>query len=120
MYKRQQQQHQRQQDSTPLATSTSATLSSPDPGAAPASGAPLQLFIARDVQVGKSECDDTVAVDSEGVVRGSVVGSIVSGMITRIASVLRCTPGQPRPEGSEDWDGDSGASAMMSNNKKGM
>ena len=116
----QQQQQQHQQDSTPPATSTSATLSSPDPGAAPASGAPLQLFIARDVRVGKSECGNTVAVDSEGVVRGSVVGSFDTGKITRIASALRCTPGQPRPEGSEEWDADSGASAMMSNNKKGM
>ena len=61
----QQQQHQRQQDSTPPATSTSTTLSSPAPGAAPASITPLQLFIARDVQLGKSECGDTVAVDSE-------------------------------------------------------
>ena len=68
-------------------------------------------FIARDVKAGKSECGDTVAVDSEGVVRGSVVGSIDSGKITCIASALRCTPGQPRPEGSEEWDADSGSSA---------
>ena len=98
----QQQQHQHQQDGTPPATSTSATLSSPAPGAAPANGAPLQLFIARSVQIGKSESGDSVAVDRDGVVRGSVVGRVDSALITRIASALRCTPGQPRPVGSED------------------
>ena len=112
--------HQHQQDGTPPATSTSATLSSPAPGAAPANGAPLQLFIARSVQIGKSESGDSVAVDRDGVVRGSVVGRVDSALITRIASALRCTPGQPRPYGSEEWDADSGASAMMSNNKEGM
>ena len=54
------------------------------------------------------------------MVRGSVVGRVDSALITRIASALRCTPGQPRPYGSEEWDVDSGASAMMSNNKEGM
>ena len=43
----QQHQHQHQQDGTPPATSTSAATPSPAPGAAPANGAPLQLFIAR-------------------------------------------------------------------------
>ena len=80
----------------------------------------MQLFIARSVQIGKSESSDSVAVDRDGVVRGSVVGRVDSALITRIASALRCTPGQPRPYGSEEWDADSGASAMMSNNKEGM
>ena len=50
----QQQQLQQQQEGTPPATSTSATatLSSPASGAAQASGAPLQLFIARSVEIG--------------------------------------------------------------------
>ena len=98
----------------------SAATPSPAPGAAPANGAPLQLFIARSVQVGKSESGDSVAVDRDGVVRGSVVGRVDSELITRIASALRCTPGQPRPDGSEKWDAGSGASAMMSSNKGGM
>ena len=98
----QQQQHQHQQDRTPPATSTSAATPSPAPGAAPANGAPPQLFIARSVHVGKSESGDSVAVDRDGVVRGSVVGRVDSELITRIASALRCTPGQPRPDGSEE------------------
>ena len=71
------------------------------------------------MQVGKSGAGDSVAVDRDGVVRGSVVGRVDSELITRIASALRCTPGQPRPDGSEEWDADSEASAMMSNNKEG-
>ena len=82
--------------------STSAAIPFPAPGAAPANGAPLQLFIARSVQVGKSESGDSVAVDREGVVHGSVVGRVDYELITRIASALRCTPGQPRPDGSEE------------------
>ena len=56
------------------------------------------------------------------MVRGSVVGRVEPALITRVASALRCTPGQPRPPryGSEEWDADSGASAMMSNSKEGM
>ena len=69
------------------------------------------------MQVGKYESGHSVAVDCDGVVRGSVVGRVGSALITRIASALRCTPGQARPDGSEEWDADSGASAMMSNNK---
>ena len=72
------------------------------------------------MQIGKSESGDSVAVDRDGVVRGSVVGRVEPALITRVASALRCTPGQPRPYGSEEWDADSGASAMMSNNKEGM
>ena len=72
------------------------------------------------MQVGKSESGHSVAVDRDGVLRGNVVGRVDSEMITRIASALRCTPGQPRPDGSEEWDADSGASAMMSNNKEGI
>ena len=89
--KQQHQQHQEQQEGTPPATSTSATatLSSPAPGAAPASGAPLQLFIARSVQIGKSESGDSVAVDRDGVVRGSVIGRVEPTLITRFASALR-------------------------------
>ena len=70
------------------------------------------------MQIGKSESGDSVAVDRDGVVRGSVVGRVEPALITRIASALRCTPG--RPYGSEEWDADTGASAMMSNNKEGM
>ena len=83
----QQQQHQQQQEGTPPATSTSATatLSSPAPGAAQASGAPLQLFIARGVKIGKSESGDSVAVNRDGVVRGSVVARVESALITRVA-----------------------------------
>ena len=118
----QQQQHQQQQKGTPPATSTSATatLSSPAPGTAQASRTPLQLFIARSVRIGKSETGDSVAVDRGGVVRGSGVGRVESALITRITSALRCTPGQPRPYGSEEWDAVSGASAMVSNNKEDM
>ena len=84
----QQQQLQQQQRGTPPATSTSATatLSSPAPGAAQASGTPLQLFIARSVKIGKSESGDSVAVDRDGVVRGSVVGRVEPALITRVAS----------------------------------
>ena len=101
---KQRQQHQEQQEGTPPATSTSATatLSSPAPGAAQASGAPPQLFIARSVKIGKSESGDSVAGDRDGVVRGSVVGRVELALITRVASALRCTPGQPRPYGSEE------------------
>ena len=121
-HQQQHQQHQEQQEGTPPATSTSATatLSSPAPGAAQASGAPLQLFIARSGKIGKSESGDFVAVDRDGVVRGSVVGRVEPALITRVASALRCTPGQPRPYGGEEWDADSEASAMMSNNKEVM
>ena len=80
----------------------------------------MQLFIARSVKIGKSESGDSVAVDRDGVLRGSVVIRVESGLITRVASALRWIPGQPRPYGSEEWDADSGASAMMSNNKEGM
>ena len=71
----QQQQHQHQQEGTPPATSTSATatLSSPAPGAAQASGALLQLFVARSVKLGKSESGDSVSVDRDG---GIVVGRV--------------------------------------------
>ena len=84
-------QHQEQQEGTPPATSISATatLSSPAPGAAQASGAPLQLFIARSVKIGKSESGDSVAVDRDGVVRGSVIGRVEPTLITRFASALR-------------------------------
>jgi len=34
------------------------------------------------VQVGKSESGDSVAVDRDGVVRGSVVGRVDSALIT--------------------------------------
>ena len=68
----------------------------------------------------KSESGDSVAVDRDGVVRGSVVGRVEPALITRVATALRCTPGQPRPYGSEEGDADSGVSAMMSNNKEGM
>ena len=55
------------------------------------------------MKIGKSESSDSVAVDRDGVVSGSIVG--------RVESALICC---------EEWDADSGASAMMSNNKEGM
>ena len=76
--------------------------------------------MARSVKIGKSESGDSVAVDRDGVVRGSVVGRVEPALITRVASALRCTQVQPRPYGSKEWDADWGASAMVSNNKKGM
>ena len=72
------------------------------------------------MKIGKSESGDSVAVDRDGVVRGSVVGRVEPALNTRVASALWCTPGQPRPYGSEEWDADSGAGAMMSNNEEGM
>ena len=72
------------------------------------------------MKIGKSVSGDYIAVDRDGVVRGSDVGRVESTLITRVASALRCTPGQPRPYGNEDWDTDSGASAMISKNKEGM
>ena len=72
------------------------------------------------MEVDKSGSGDYVAVDRDGVVRGSVVDRVDSELITRIASALRCTLGQLKPDGSEEWDADSRASAMMFNNKEGM
>ena len=103
-----------------MSTSATATLSSPASGAAQASGAPLQLFIARNVKIGKSESGDSVSVDRDGVVRGRVVGRVEPTLVTRVASTLQCTPGQPRPYGSEKCEAGSGPCAMMSNNKEGM
>ena len=77
-------------------------LSSPAPGAAQASGAPLQVFLARCVKRGKSASVDSVAVGRDGVVRGSVVESVELALITRVVSALRRTPGQPRPHGGEE------------------
>ena len=45
------------------------------------------------MEVDKSGSGDYVAVDRDGVVRGSVVGRVDSALITRIASAFRCTPG---------------------------
>ena len=80
----------------------------------------MQLFIARSVKIRKYGSGDSVAVDRDGVVRGCVVGRVESALITCAASALRCTPGPHRPYGSKEWDADSKASAMMSNNKEGM
>ena len=54
------------------------------------------------------------------MVRGSVLRRVEPALSTRVASALLCTPGQRRPYGSEEWDVDLGAGAMMSNNKEGM